>query len=77
MEVKSYKLENDNYYNEIDQVYYNDIKYMLLANENDINDICIRKMIIIDNDEYISTIEEKEFNKVREILIDKNKGLLV
>lgn len=77
MEVKSYKLENDNYYNEIDQVYYNDIKYMLLANENDINDICIRKMIIIDNDEYISTIEEKEFNKVREILIDKNKDLLV
>ena len=77
MEVKSYKLENDNYYNEIDQVYYNDIKYMLLANENDINDICIRKMIIIDDDEYISTIEEKEFNKVREILIDKNKGLLV
>ena len=77
MEVKSYKLENDNYYNEIDQVYYNNIKYMLLANENDINDICIRKMIIIDNDEYISTIEEKEFNKVREILIDKNKGLLV
>ena len=77
MEVKSYKLETDKYYDESDQVYYNDIKYMLLTNENDINDICIRKMIIIDNDEYISTIEEKEFNKVREILIDKNKDLLV
>ena len=75
MKVKAYKLEDDNYYNEIDQVYYNDIKYMLLANENDISDICMRKMIIVDDEEYISTLEDKEFNIVKEILINKNRAL--
>ena len=76
IEVNAYMLENGLYYNEIDYVYYNDEKYMLLANEDDINDVCIRKMKIINNEEYISFINNDEFSKVSEILINKNKDLV-
>ena len=76
IEVNAYMLENGLYYNEIDYVYYNDEKYMLLANEDDINDVCIRKMKIINNEEYISVINDDEFSKVSEILINKNKDLV-
>lgn len=76
IEVNAYMLENNLYYNEIDYVFYNDIKYMLLVNENDINDICIRKIKIINNEEYISVIDDDEFAKVSEILINKNKDLI-
>ena len=76
IEVNAYMLENNLYYNEIDYVYYNDIKYMLLVNENDINDRCIRKLKIIDGDEYISVLDDEEFAKVSELLINKNKELI-
>lgn len=76
IEVNAYMLENNLYYNEIDYVFYNNVKYMLLVNENDINDICIRKIKIINNEEYISVIDDDEFAKVSEILINKNKDLI-
>ena len=76
IEVNAYMLENNLFYNEIDYVFYNNIKYMLLVNENDINDICIRKIKIINNEEYISVIDDDEFAKVSEILINKNKDLI-
>lgn len=76
IEVNAYMLENNLFYNEIDYVFYNNIKYMLLVNENDINDICIRKVKIINNEEYISVIDDDEFSKVSEILINKNKDLI-
>lgn len=76
IEVNAYMLENNLFYNEIDYVFYNNIKYMLLVNENDINDICIRKVKIINNEEYISVIDDDEFAKVSEILINKNKDLI-
>ncbi len=76
IEVNAYMLENNLFYNEIDYVFYNNIKYMLLVNENDINDICIRKIKIINNEEYISVIDDDEFSKVSEILINKNKDLI-
>ena len=76
IEVNAYMLENNLFYNEIDYVFYNNIKYMLLVNENDINDICIKKIKIINNEEYISVIDDDEFAKVSEILINKNKDLI-
>ena len=75
VEVDAYLLENDEYYNEIDSVYYNDTKYVLLANENDSNDVCIRKVEVKGNEDYISVIDSKEFDKVCEILINKNEAL--
>ena len=76
IEVNAYMLEDNNYYNEIDSVFYNDVKYMLLANENNLNDICIRKVERINNDDYISVIDDSELEKVREVLINKNKDLI-
>ena len=75
VQVKAYLLENEHYYNEIDSVYYNDTKYMLLANEDDQDDICIRKFIHVNDEDCLSLLTDDEFEKVREILIDKNKAL--
>ena len=75
-EVNAYLLEDNEYYNEIDSVYYNDKKYMLLVNENNYKDMCIRKLEVRDGEEYILTINSDEFDKVKEILLDKNKSLL-
>lgn len=76
IEVNAYLLENDEYYNELDSVYYNDKKYMLLANENNTKDMCIRRLEVRDGNDYILTLDSDEFEKVREILINKNKDLL-
>lgn len=43
----------------------NDIKYTLFVNINDDSDICFRKTIIMDNEEYyIGLDNEEELNKV-------------
>lgn len=43
----------------------NDIKYTLFVNINDDSDICFRKTIIKDNEEYyIGLDNEEELNKV-------------
>ena len=75
IEVNAYLLENNEYYNEIDSVYYDDKKYMLLVNENNNRDVCIRRLEIRDGEDYIITLNDTELDKVKELLLDKNKAL--
>ena len=75
IEVNAYLLENNEYYNEIDSVYYDDKKYMLLVNENNNHDVCIRRLEIRDGEDYIITLNDTELDKVKELLLDKNKAL--
>lgn len=42
----------------------NNIKYYLLVNIDDKNDICIRKEIKENNEVLLSQLEEEEFDKV-------------
>ena len=54
---------------------YDDKKYMLLVNENNNHDVCIRRLEIRDGEDYIITLNDTELDKVKELLLDKNKAL--
>ena len=58
-------LENGYNYMIIQEVIYQNTKYLYLVNENNSSDFCIRKIIIEDDQEKISTLEsEEEFYSV-------------
>ena len=61
-EVNNYKLDSGNSYNEISSVIYEGDKYLLLSNEEDYKDICLRKVIYENiHDEIIKVSNLKEF----------------
>ena len=76
VEVNAYKLEDGIIYNEISRLIYNKCIYLLLANENDPSDICIRKLEKKDNDVYINKLDNDEFQVVLNKFIEENKDLL-
>lgn len=76
IDVSTYMLENGIEYTEIDNLEYNNNKYILLSNINNVKDSCIRKLVIEDNEEYIYRLEDdKEFDVVLNLFIEKNKAL--
>lgn len=68
-------LENNQEYEVIDTLEYNNKKYILFSNIKNIEDICVRKIIHKDNDEYFSLLNETEFHDVMQKFIQKNKNL--
>ena len=75
-DVNVFTLENGVEYIEIDQLFYNNIKYVLLCNMNNVKDSCIKKILLRDNLEYISELDsDSEFDVVLKMFVEKNKTL--
>lgn len=60
IEVHVITLENNKNYEIIDTIQINDNKYLILSNEEDDNDICVRKVIVEGEREYITKLDTKE-----------------
>lgn len=73
--VDAYKLENGQFYNELGKIEQDGVKYLLLSNENNSRDICIRKLEKRDNNEYICQITKEEFEVMMKMFIDKYQKL--
>jgi hypothetical protein len=78
MEV-TYKVHilDDSYrYLEVDSVDNEGYEYLLLAEETNPSNICIRKIVIKDdNNQYYERLNTKEFHKIFDMIIEKNKNL--
>ena len=75
-EVNTVILENGLEYIEVDELIYNDTKYILLSNYENIKDSCIRKIVIKDKQEYFSKInDDDEYKNVLKLFLEKNKAL--
>ena len=56
-------LEDGIEYTVIDEITIEDKKYIYLSSINNDNDFCIRKVVVIENEEYIIGLEDdKEFD---------------
>ena len=79
MEV-TYKVHilDDSYrYLEVDSVDNEGYEYLLLAEETNPSNICIRKIVIKDdNNQYYKKLKTKKFNKIFNMIIEKNKNLI-
>lgn len=76
MEVDTIVLENGIEYTEIDDLIYNNTKYILLSNINNVKDSCIRKISIQDNEEYLCRLDnDNEFDMILDMFLEKNKAL--
>lgn len=76
IEINTVILENGIEYTEVDDIVYDNVKYILLSNINDVKDSCIRKIIILNNEEYISKLDsDREFDIVLSLFMEKNKAL--
>ena len=53
IEVNTLILENGIEYTEVDDLIYNNTKYILLSNIKNVKDSCIRKISIEDNKEFL------------------------
>lgn len=76
VDVNTVVLENGVEYTEIDELVYNNSRYVLLSNIKNVKDSCIRKIEVEDDEEYLCRLEnDKEFNEVLDLFIEKNKTL--
>ena len=76
IEVNTMILENGIEYTEVDNLIYDNVKYVLLSNINNVKDSCIRKISIEDNKEYICRLKDKnEFDRILNLFVEKNKAL--
>ena len=75
IDVNTIILENGIEYTEVDNLVYNDSKYVLLSNIKNVKDSCIRKIIIEDNEEYVCRLDENEFNLILSLFLKKNETL--
>ena len=58
----------------IDEIVLNGVKYIHLANASDIEDFCIRKIVLRDNKEILTGLDTiEEFDFVLDAFIKKNK----
>ena len=69
------ELDNMEKYYEVDSLIYNQNKYVLLSNVNDINDITIRKMVTDSFGNLLEYLLEDEFVVVYDMFFKKNKAL--
>lgn len=67
-------LEDGKDYMITDEFEINKVRYVYLTNEEDIADICIRKINIINNEEYLVGLDsEKEFKNALQEFLNRNK----
>lgn len=74
-EVEVITLEDGKDYMVTDEFEINKVRYVYLTNEEDIADICIRKINIINNEEYLVGLDsEEEFKKALQEFLNRNKN---
>lgn len=59
-EVNIITLDDGKDYMVTDELVINNVKYLLLTNEDDVADFCIRKINIINNNEYLVGLNNKD-----------------
>lgn len=75
MEVNVITLENGFEYIIIDTIEVNNNKYLFLSNKQDENDMCVRKIIIKEEKEYLVKLDtENELEEVLNVFATKYKG---
>lgn len=76
IEVNTMILENGIEYTEVDDLVYNNTKYLLLSNIKNVKDSCIRKIVIENDEEFVCRLDDdSEFDIVLNLFIKKNKAL--
>ena len=76
IDINTVVLENGIEYTEVDDLIYENTKYILLSNIDNVRDSCIRKITIDNNLEYISELDDdKEFDIILKLFLEKNKAL--
>ena len=76
IDVNTMILENGIEYTEVDTIVYNNNKYLLLSNINNVRDSCIRKIVIENNIEYVSRLDDdNEFDTILNLFMKKNETL--
>jgi len=76
VEVNTVILENGIEYTEVDDLIYNNIRYVLLSNVKNVKDSCIRKISIKEDEEFLSGLDnEEEFDLILDLFMQKNKTL--
>ena len=79
MEEITYKLHilEDNFrYLEVDTLNENNTQYLLLAQEENPSNICLRKIVTKENEnQYYEKLNSQEFDEIYEKFIQKNKNL--
>ena len=86
-EVRVYTFPMGEEYYEVDRLSYKNKEYLLLVNKNKeylllVNKnkeyiACIRKIVMIDNEEYLDKLSVNEYELVKLKFIDKNKDKLL
>jgi len=72
IEYNTLILENNKEYAEIDTLTNNNNTYIFLSEINNPENICIRKIKIKDNEEYIVGLDtEEEFNTILKLFTEK------
>lgn len=73
LEVNVIKLENGLDYIIIDAIQNENNKYLFLVNKNNEDDLCIRKIYIKDNEEFLVKLDnDEEFEEALELYNLKN-----
>lgn len=74
-EVEVITLEDGNTYMIIDEININGVRYVYLSNEEDVASFAVRKINIINNEEYLVSLSDKEeFNKALQYFLNKNNN---
>lgn len=74
-DVEIITLEDGKDYMVTDEFEINKVRYVYLTNEEDIADICIRKINIINNEEYLVGLDsEEEFKNALQEFLTRNKN---
>lgn len=74
LELNVIKLENNEEYVIVDAIQNEDNKYLFLANKDNEEDICIRKVIIKDGQEFLRKLDnDDEFDEVLAFFNRKHK----
>ena len=72
---KIHVLEDEYRYIEVDSIINEQNEYILLAQETNLSNICLRKIINENNEQFYSKLSSKEFNDIFSRFLEKNKQL--
>lgn len=75
MDINVITLDNGKDYLIIDALEIESDRYLLLANEKDDRDLCVRKVVVEDGKEFLDVLDsEDEFDKVMTVFEEKHRG---
>lgn len=66
---------NGSMYLEVDRQTIDNVEYLLLSNVEKPENVCIRKIVKKDNQEYLTKLRNTEFHKVLKHFLENNENL--